>query len=125
MNLSFIWKILWFNFFVFQSETEPINRDSNFCLFAAMNPASDIGKKNLPQNIRNRFTEIFVDELTDKNDLVLLINDYLRSLNPSTSLINKIADFYIELKLKNYKKLSNSAGLSPTFTLRSLCRGNK
>jgi midasin len=102
---------------------EPVKRHENFLLFAAMNPASDIGKKNLPSSLRNRFTEIFVDELCEKNDLCLMINGYLKNLNPPASLINLIADFYIELKTEFVKKLLNGNGFLPTFSLRTLCRG--
>jgi midasin len=35
-----------------------------------MNPGSDIGKKELPENIRLKFTEIFVHDLVEKNDLM-------------------------------------------------------
>lgn len=33
----------------------PIYRDSGFRLFAAMNPATDVGKKQLPIGLRNRY----------------------------------------------------------------------
>ena len=88
-----------------------------------MNPATDIGKKNLPSCLRNRFTEIFVDELSERNDLCLLINGYLKDLNPTASLINMIVDFYIELKTNFLNELFNGNGFMPTFSLRTLCRG--
>lgn len=88
-----------------------------------MNPANDIGKKNLPLSLRNRFTEIFVDELFEKNDLCLLISGYLKNLNPTASLINLIADFYIELKTEFVNQLLNGNGFLPVFSLRTLCRG--
>ena len=33
----------------------------NFRVFAAMNPATDVGKKDLPPGIRSRFTELYVE----------------------------------------------------------------
>ena len=39
--------------------TERIEAHPDFRLFGAMNPASDIGKRDLPMAIRSRFTEIF------------------------------------------------------------------
>ena len=45
-----------------------IARHPDFRLFAAMNPATDAGKKDLPASIRSRFTEIYVDELSDPNE---------------------------------------------------------
>lgn len=41
-----------------------------------MNPI-DVGKKDLPPGLRSRFTEFYVDEIEDKEDLVILISAYL------------------------------------------------
>lgn len=40
---------------MFNSDTEPIERHPDFRLFACMNPATDVGKKDLPPGIRNRY----------------------------------------------------------------------
>lgn len=37
-----------------KGESKMIERDSGFRLFAAMNPATDVGKKQLPVGLRNR-----------------------------------------------------------------------
>ena len=39
-----------------RGDVKPSPRHSNFRLFACMNPATDVGKKDLPAGIRNRFT---------------------------------------------------------------------
>ena len=36
------------------SDTEPIVKHPDFRLFACMNPATDVGKKDLPPGVRNR-----------------------------------------------------------------------
>ena len=81
-----------------------------------MNPATDIGKRNLSSNIRNRFTEIYVDDVDDTNDLELIIRNYLLPLTHVTAdLIKSIAAFYLKLKEKDesiMKNLSNSEGRS-------------
>lgn len=41
-----------------------------FKLVATMNPAGDFGKKELSPALRNRFTEIWVDSVFDKINLV-------------------------------------------------------
>ena len=41
-----------------RGDLEPIKRHPNFRLFAAMNPATDVGKKDLPPAVRTRFTEV-------------------------------------------------------------------
>ena len=40
---------------------ERIEAHPDFRVFAAMNPATDVGKKDLPPGIRSRFTELFVE----------------------------------------------------------------
>ena len=38
----------------FYRDSKPVVRDPNFRLFCCMNPATDVGKKQLPFIIRNR-----------------------------------------------------------------------
>jgi len=38
-----------------KTDSKPISRHPNFRLMAAMNPATDVGKKDLPPGIRNRY----------------------------------------------------------------------
>ena len=59
-------------------------------MFACMNPANDVGKKDLPAGIRNRFTEIFVSELQEVADLKTLVFSYLERLSPPAALIDGI-----------------------------------
>lgn len=37
-----------------RGDVKPLKQHSDFRLMAAMNPATDVGKKQLPQSIRNR-----------------------------------------------------------------------
>lgn len=71
-------------------DAEPIVRHEQFRMFACMNPANDVGKKDLPAGIRNRFTEIFVSELQDVPDLKTLVISYLEMFSPPGPLIDGI-----------------------------------
>lgn len=62
-----------------------------------MNPATDVGKRNLPLGIRNRFTELYVEELESEGDLRILVSDYLKGLNLNRSTIHGIIRFEVEL----------------------------
>lgn len=110
-------------------------RHPDFRLFGAMNPASDVGKRNLPANIRSRFTEIFVDELADPNDLTLMCKSYLEGLTEvSPNLLKSLVDFYTNIRRRPDPsssspdpspfagKLVNGTGMPPTYSLRTLCR---
>ena len=57
-----------------------------FRVFACMNPATDVGKKELPDGLRNRFTEYFIEEPRSEHDLLLIVQDYLKNLAPTLDL---------------------------------------
>ncbi|XP_071998055.1 midasin isoform X2 [Engystomops pustulosus] len=105
-----------------RGDTEPLIRHPDFRLFACMNPATDVGKRNLPPGIRNRFTELYVEELESENDLQILITDYLRGLNVNKSVVQGIICFYLMIRKKSVVELMDGTGHRPHFSLRTLCR---
>ena len=66
-----------------RGDATAIKRHPNFRLFAAMNPATDAGKKDLPASIRCRFSEIYVDELLDPIELRLVAARCLDGVLPT------------------------------------------
>ncbi|XP_075058881.1 midasin [Mixophyes fleayi] len=105
-----------------RGDTEPLVRHSDFRLFACMNPATDVGKRNLPPGIRNRFTELYVEELENENDLQILIMDYLKGLNINKAVVQGIISFYLAIRKKSKVELVDGTGHRPHFSLRTLCR---
>ncbi|XP_044531325.1 midasin [Gracilinanus agilis] len=105
-----------------RGDTEPLTRHPDFRLFACMNPATDVGKKNLPQGIRNRLTELYVEELESKEDLQILIVDYLKGLNVNKNIVQGIINFYIAVRKESMNKLVDGTGHRPHYSLRTLCR---
>ncbi|XP_019393298.1 PREDICTED: midasin isoform X2 [Crocodylus porosus] len=105
-----------------RGDTEPLVRHADFRLFACMNPATDVGKRNLPPGIRNRFTELYVEELQNEVDLQILITDYLRGLNVSKNIIQGIVNFYLSVRKEAQTKLVDGTGRRPHYSLRTLCR---
>ncbi|XP_067097253.1 midasin [Osmerus mordax] len=108
-----------------RGDTEPIVRHPDFRLFACMNPATDVGKRNLPLGIRNRFTELYVEELENESDLRILVSDYLKGLNPSKAVINGIISFYLAVRKEANSHLVDGTGHRPHYSLRTLCRALK
>lgn len=96
-----------------------IKRHPDFTLFACMNPATDVGKKDLPVGLRNRFTEFFIDELTERNDLMLLIGDYLYHMNLGGAILEAIYVFYSSIRKEAKLSLVDGAG---KFLLCNLCK---
>ncbi|XP_014636596.1 PREDICTED: midasin [Ceratotherium simum simum] len=105
-----------------RGDTEPLVRHPDFRLFACMNPATDVGKRNLPPGIRNRFTELYVEELESKEDLQILIVDYLKGLSVNKSTVQGIINFYIAVRKDSGTKLVDGTGHKPHYSLRTLCR---
>ncbi|XP_028858240.1 midasin [Denticeps clupeoides] len=105
-----------------RGDTEPLVRHPDFRLFACMNPATDVGKRNLPLGIRNRFTELFVEELESESDLRILVVDYLKGLNLNKGVINGIISFYLTVRKEALTRLVDGTGHRPHYSLRTLCR---
>jgi midasin len=104
---------------------ERIDASPDFRIFAAMNPATDVGKKDLPPGIRSRFTELYVDSPDkDIKSLQSIVRAYLRTeaaADPAIALdVSKLYQRIIELAHDN--KLVDGAGQQPHFSLRTLTR---
>ncbi|KAJ3255785.1 hypothetical protein HK103_006043 [Boothiomyces macroporosus] len=69
-----------------------IKAHEKFQFFATMNPGGDYGKKELSPALRNRFTEIWVPQISDKHDLQMIISNKMRIEN-SEYWANKILEF--------------------------------
>ncbi|KAH9415304.1 AAA ATPase midasin [Dermatophagoides pteronyssinus] len=76
----------------------------NFRLFACMNPATDVGKKELPIKIRNRFTEFFIDECDDRSQLRIIVIKF----NPFQSINRSIYEAFSLAFLSNLDQQSYS-----------------
>ncbi|XP_068146092.1 LOW QUALITY PROTEIN: midasin [Drosophila tropicalis] len=100
----------------------PVKRHPDFRIFACMNPNTDIGKKDLPVGIRNRFTEFFVDELTTDADLSLLVGDYLANTGIQRKSVHSIVQLYKNLRRLSALQLNDGLGNRPVYSLRTLCR---
>lgn len=100
----------------FPEEASKIKIHPDFRLFACMNPATDVGKRDLPIGVRNRFSEYFVDDITDRKDLKLIIESYMKNFKH----VDRTIDFYLRIRSKT--SISDVAGNCPNFNLRTLCR---
>lgn len=98
----------------------PVTIHPNFRIFACMNPATDVGKRELVPGTRGRFTELFVDDIWEKQDLRIIVESYVKScLTPAQ--IESIVNFYLEVRSRT-NVLSDISGNSPVYSLRTLCR---
>ena len=101
--------------FLLFRDADPIVRHDGFRLFACMNPATDVGKRDLPPGVRNRFTEFYVEELEDISDLKILIAEYLKGLSLSAAQVEGIVKFYMSIRTEAVKKLTDGTGHRPHY----------
>jgi midasin len=106
-------------------EIERVRAHPDFRIFGAMNPATDVGKRDLPMGLRSRFTEIYV-ESPDRNldDLLAVIKAYLKSSSTNDEkAAHDVARLYLNTKrLADEKRLVDGANQIPHFSLRTLTR---
>ncbi|KAG1662050.1 hypothetical protein FOA52_005297, partial [Chlamydomonas sp. UWO 241] len=105
-----------------RGDTMQVPRHPNFRLVAAMNPATDAGKRELPAALRNRFTELWVPEPSASEDLRSLVHAYLAGVGGAAPPVESVVDFYLAAKADAVAALSDGAGQRPCFNLRTLCR---
>ena len=66
-------------------------------LLAAMNPATDAGKRALPTLLRSRFTELWVSEPSAREDLEMLVASCLMN-SGCQQPVSSIVNFYLAAK---------------------------
>lgn len=105
-----------------KGELREVSRHPDFRLIGCMNPGNAVGKKELPDGIRKRFTEMYVEELEDEIELTKIA--IRRSqLHLSHSEAEKIVGIYLKLRaLSLSHEIEDGFGRKPNFTLRTLCR---
>jgi len=103
---------------------ERIYAHEDFRIFGAMNPATDIGKRDLPLGFRSRFTELFI-EAPDKDleNLIPVVKAYLGNNYVDVRAATDVAQLYIEIKrLADGSQLVDGAKQKIHFSLRTLTR---
>jgi midasin len=104
---------------------ERIRAHPEFRVFAAMNPATDVGKKDLPPGVRSRFTELYVDSPDrDLKSLQSIVRAYLRQETTADPAIAVDVSILYQkiIALSQDNKLVDGAGQKPHFSLRTLTR---
>jgi midasin len=106
---------------------ERIVAHPNFRVFAAMNPATDVGKKDLPPGIRSRFTELYVESPdSDERSLRDIVEKYLGgdgSDQTITRISRDVTSLYLKIQqMAKMNMLVDGADQKAHFSLRTLTR---
>eukprot|EP00741_Cyanophora_paradoxa_P000351 tig00000403_g342.t1 len=104
-----------------KGEAEEVERHPEFRLVACMNPPTDAGKKDLPPQLKARFSEIYVPELEDPADLALVVRQHMRGV--ANAPADDIVAFYLEARKEARASLVDGANQRPQYSLRTLSRG--
>ncbi|ORZ38563.1 hypothetical protein BCR44DRAFT_1497173 [Catenaria anguillulae PL171] len=107
-----------------RGDEQVVPRHAEFRLFACMNPATDVGKRDLPIGLRNRFSEVYVESPDAYlEDLTLIVKSYLDGVaHADPSVVDHVVQLYLEAKRLAESVLYDGAGTRPHFSLRTLSR---
>jgi MoxR-like ATPase len=109
-----------------RGDTEALPRHPDFRLLASMNPPTDFGKKDLPPGIRNKMTELYVDEVRDRADLCVIVNaalrDCLAALSNKVVSVDDIVSLYLDCITAARGQLVDGSDQRPHYSVRSLTR---
>jgi midasin len=106
-----------------RGDTQPLNRHPAFRIFGCMNPATDVGKREIPPAIRGRMTEFYIEEPHHCDDLKMLIREYLSAVfSPPDHVVSDIAEFYRKAHQQASEFLCGGDHRKPHYSLRTLCR---
>lgn len=80
-----------------KGDLKAIKRHKDFRILACMNPGKDIGKKELPENIKAKFTEFIIPDIQEKHDLYIFVQTQIGHAY-SVQQCEKIVEVFLELK---------------------------
>ena len=104
---------------------ERVEAHPNFRIFGAMNPATDVGKRDLPPSLRSRFTEYYIESPDqDQASLEQIVIAYLgANCNSQSPVSANVTRLYSAIKqLEDENLLVDGADQKPHFSLRTLTR---
>ncbi|KAG7818238.1 hypothetical protein KL928_003239 [Ogataea angusta] len=108
-----------------KGDVESVKAHPDFRIFGCMNPATDVGKKDLPEGIRSRFTEIYVHSPDqDIADLLMIIDSYIGRYALADEWVgNDVAELYLAAKrLADTNEIVDGSNQKPHFSVRTLTR---
>ena len=72
--------------------------------------------------LRGRFTEFYVEDIFNEEDLRTITTSYLQSVPNSARFVKNIVSFYLAAQERSKVSLADGANHRPHYSLRTLCR---
>jgi midasin len=108
-----------------KGDIEAIKPHPDFRIFGCMNPATDVGKRDLPPGLRGQFTELYVGSPDESMaDLLLIIKQYIGHLCIGDErATSDVAQLYLKMKTAaEGHDIVDGVGQKPHFSIRTLTR---
>ena len=108
-----------------KGDLEAIKPHPDFRIFACMNPATDVGKRDLSPALRGQLTEIYVGSPDESMaDLLLIIKQYIGHLCIGDErAASDVAQLYLKIKAAaEQHDIVDGVGQKPHFSIRTLTR---
>ena len=108
-----------------KGDLEAIKPHSDFRIFACMNPATDVGKRDLPPALRGQLTEIYVGSPDESiADLLLIVKQYIGHMSVGDErAASDVAQLYLKIKAAaEAHDIVDGVGQKPHFSIRTLTR---
>jgi midasin len=108
-----------------KGELEAIKPHPDFRIFACMNPATDVGKRDLPPALRGQLTEIYVGSPDESiADLLLIVRQYIGHISVGDErAASDVAQLYLKIKsAAEAHDIVDGVGQKPHFSIRTLTR---
>jgi midasin len=72
--------------------------------------------------VRGRFHELYVDDVTDAQDIEVVVASFLDKTHTAKVPVGSVVDLHLEARALATSSLVDGAGHRPIFSLRTLCR---
>jgi midasin len=87
-------------FLLDSNQIRKVTKHQEFRVFAAMNPAHEVGKKALPKRLEKLFVNVEFDAIKDKQQVLEIIKNYFRRFHQvNEKMMNQLADFYVTIRV--------------------------
>ena len=88
-------------FLLDSNQVQTVRKHPSFRLFAAMNPAHEVGKKALPKRLERLLIQIEFDPVKEKSQVISILRNYFRKFKQiGNQHLEQLAEFYCQLRVR-------------------------
>jgi midasin len=85
------------------NQIRKVTKHEDFRVFAAMNPAHEVGKKALPKRLEKLFANVEFAPVKDKMQVLEIVKNYFRRFHQvKAPILEKLAEFYVKIRVSRF-----------------------